>query len=265
MTILPDRIHLRDYILSTDIGAFQSERGHDQRLRFNITVDLAQTVIGVDDHVDRILSYDVLTGAVATALADQRYNLLETLAEKIAAEVLAHPRAERVEISIDKLDRIPGALGVTITRQAAQMAAEPGAPRGTVLFRGRDEGIPLPGGACVIVPPAPGLTLPAGGNDRMVALLALDQAGWALAGRLGLDVADSRTELDWALAEAQTVVWAPARMVADSAGLGADPAALALWLAGRLGAARLLLALPPGTRPPTIPPDFRVPVDLLPG
>ena len=94
----PDRIHLRDHVALTEIGAFQTERGVTQRLRFNVTADLAAPVGGSGDQVDRILSYDVLTGAVAAGLADRRYDLLETLAERIAAEVLAHPAAARVEV-----------------------------------------------------------------------------------------------------------------------------------------------------------------------
>ena len=65
----PDQIHLRDYLVETEMGAFQSERGLRQRLRFGLTVDLAQPGIGVDDDVDRSLSYDVLTDAVAVGLA----------------------------------------------------------------------------------------------------------------------------------------------------------------------------------------------------
>lgn len=253
-----DRIHLRDYVLAADIGAFQSERGQEQRLRFNLTVELAQPVIGVDDHVDRVLTYDVLTGAVATALADQRYNLLETLAEKIAAEVLAHPRAARVDVTVEKLDRVPGALGVTISRQAARVEADPGASRARVLFHGTETAPPQ--GPVVLVPDAPDLPLPLGGNDRMVALLALDQAAWALAGRLGLDVADSRTELDWAMAEGIPIVWAPARMAADLHGIEAEPQQLAFWLAARIGARSLQFALPAGRVLPQVPAGFTIPV-----
>lgn len=117
----PDRIHLKDLIIAADIGAFQSERGRTQRLRFNLDVELRQTAPDPDDHVDHILSYDVLTQAVETALADRRYNLVETLAEKIAAEVLAQPKAARVTVTVEKLDRGPGALGVTITRDASRL------------------------------------------------------------------------------------------------------------------------------------------------
>lgn len=247
----PDRIHLRDYVLAADIGAFQSERGHAQRLRFNLSVDLAHPVIGVADDVDRILSYDVLTDAIAAGLADQRYNLLETLAEKIAAEVLAHPRAALVEVTVEKLDRVPGALGVTLHRRRGRVDAGADVLAPVLLFYGADVPVP-PDGPVIVVPDAPGLPLPGGGgNDRHIALLALDQQAWALAARLGLEVADSRTELDWAVKESRPILWAPARMAADVAGLGADPVALSLWLARRMGAARVDLALPHGAAMPT--------------
>lgn len=260
----PDRIHLRDHVISAEIGAFQTERGTRQRLRFNVTADLAEPVSGAADEVDRILSYDVLTGAVATALAEQRYDLLETLAERIAAEVLAHPAAARVEVSVEKLDRVPGALGITIARRAGRVGAEAARPRPAVVLR-QDGGAPdLSGGAVILVPGAPGLPLPQGGHARRVALLALDQAAWAAAGPLGVTVADSRTELDWAAEQGQAVVWAPARMVADDPSLPADPLALALWLAERMRASRLDLAPPAGTRP-AVPANFPIPVRWLDG
>lgn len=246
----PDQIHLRDYVVEAEIGAFQSERGHRQRLMFNLVVDLVNSVIGVADDVDRILSYDVLTDAVAAGLSDVRFNLLETLAEKIAAEVLSHPQAGRVRIAVEKLDRIPGALGVTLIRHRGKVepAADTLAP--VIVFHGAE--VPRPEGAVILTPDAPDLPLPSGGNERRVALLALDQAAWALGGRLGLDVADSRTELDWAVKETRPIVWAPARMVADVAGLGAEPLALAQWLAERMSAERLDLALPESVELPSL-------------
>lgn len=253
----PDRLHLRDYIVSAEIGAFQTERGHEQRLRFNIDVELAIHVVGVNDEVDRILSYDILTGAVAAGLADRRYDLLETLAEKIAAQVLVHPRAAQVAVTVEKLDRIPGALGVTLVRKQARVAADDLAPKLRVIFHGAD--LVLPPGGVALVPDDPNLPLPQGGNTREIQLLALDQAAWALAGHLGLTVADSRTELDWAAAEGQAVVWAPARMVRDIAGLPPEPRALALWLADRLAASRLDWALPPGAALPQVPEGFAIP------
>ncbi len=258
----PDRIHLRDYVVAAEIGAFQTERGHPQRLRFNIEVELASHVVGVNDEVDRILSYDILTGAIAAGLADRRYDLLETLAEKIAAQILMHPRAAQVSVTVEKLDRIPGALGVTLVRRQARVQAEDTAAPIRVLFHGTPL-TGLPEGAVALVAPAPGLPLPQGGNAREIELLALDQAAWALAGHLGLTVADNRTELDWAATEGRAVVWAPARMVRDVAGLSPDPQALALWLAERLGASHLDWALPEGVALPVAPAAFPVPMRRL--
>ena len=91
-----------------------------------------------------------------------------------------------------------------------------------------------------------------------VAVLALDQAAWALGGRLGLDVADNRTELDWAVKESRPIIWAPARMAADVAGLEAEPLTLAVWLAEKMRANRLDLALPPGAPMPA--PETLIPL-----
>lgn len=252
----PDRIHLRDYVIEAEIGAFQSERGRTQRLRFGIEADLAQPVVGADDMVDRILSYDVLTDAVRDGLADRRYDLLETLAERIAAQILTHPRAAQVSVTIEKLDRGPGALGVTIVRRTGRVDAEAEVARPTVFLA--DRVTLAPAGPVVIVPPSQGAVLLQGGNARRIALLALDQSAWALADQLGLTVADSRTEIDWAAAQGLAVVWAPSRMVGDLPNVPAEPIELAFWLADQLNATSLDLAL--SGDQPSVPRNFRIPV-----
>ena len=259
----PDRIHLRDYVIPAEIGAFQSERGREQRLRFTIEAELARSVIGADDQVDRILSYDVLTAAVQGGLADRRYDLLETLAERIAAQILDHPMAAQVSVTIEKLDRGPGALGVTLVRRQGRIAAAAETVQPQVMFWGRDGSVPP--GPVAIMPDAPGLPVPTGGDARRIALLAMDQAAWALAGRLGLGVADSRTELDWAAANGLAVVWAPSRMIADTPNVPADPHELTFWLADRLDAERILWAMPAGAPLPRAPAGFRIPSQMAAG
>ncbi|MEM7490755.1 MAG: dihydroneopterin aldolase, partial [Pseudomonadota bacterium] len=81
-----DRISLRDHIREVEIGAFQLERGVTQRVRFDIVAEVTpdtEAVLG--DDVDGILSYDTLIEAIDVELAAERLNLLETLAERIAA------------------------------------------------------------------------------------------------------------------------------------------------------------------------------------
>ncbi|MTD99159.1 dihydroneopterin aldolase [Paracoccus sp. YIM 132242] len=245
----PDRIHLRDHVIDAEIGAFQSERGHRQRLRFTLTVDLRDPVDAGDDHVDRILSYDVLVQAVDAALADQRYNLVETLAERIAAEVLADPRAARIEVCVEKLDRSPGALGITISRDAGRVAVAR-SPLPVRIVLGQPAA--LPRGATIVLPDAPVRPLPQGGDARRIALLAFDQAAWILAAALGIEVAETRTELDAAIRDERPVVWAPARLAVEASATAPEAPALAFWLALRLSADRVDFATP---APLPVPPD----------
>ncbi len=224
----PDRIHLRDYAREAEIGAFAEERGRAQRLRFAVTADLAVSVRDAGDDVDRILSYDVLVAAVEAALAARRHDLVESLAEDIAARVLAHPAAARVEVTVEKLDRGPFALGVTLARRRQAAAARP-APAGlAIAVEGQGDG-------AILVPAAPGLPLPEGGDRLRMHWLALDQQALALGARLGRPVADSRTEIEALAASGQRLVWAPARMARAAIGLdSAEPEALARWLAAEL-------------------------------
>lgn len=257
----PDRIFLHDHVLSAEIGAFQSERGREQRLRFNLDVELRDPVTGAGDEVDRILSYDVLVQAVDTAMAAQRYDLVETLAERIVAEVLAHPQAAAIIVTVEKMDRGPGTLGVTIRRDRTTLQAIGGQSDWHLLLWAA--GASVPSGPTVILAPDPGLPLPPGGDQRRIRLLALDQAAWALAGALSLEVAATRTELEAAISAGMPVVWAPARLAGDASEAGAAPLDLALWLGARLGARRLAVALAAGADMPDLPSEPGLPVVRL--
>ncbi|MDF0601008.1 dihydroneopterin aldolase [Psychromarinibacter sp. C21-152] len=261
---MPDRISLRDHIVEAEIGAFQQERGRTQRICFNIVVEVSTPDSPVDDDVDRILSYDHLTEAIAAALAAERLNLLETLAERIAERVLVEPRARRIFVRIEKLDRGPGALGVEIVRArrpSARAVPEGEAiPHPTVVFLS-NAAIAAPGLAetidgfaasgeplifCVGLPAAPAPAAEARLAQRRIDLLALEQNAWVLAGRdRRCVVVSTRTELDWAMRHGQICVWAPSKLVLDAVeGPRTDPRdapALAAWFAETMEARELVL------------------------
>ena len=134
-----DRISVRDHVVAVEIGAFQAERGTTQRVAFNVVVEVRPMTGALDDDVDRILSYDRVTEAIEAALAEERLNLLETLAQRIAERILWEPQAARCFVRIEKLDRGPGALGVEIVRSVDDLptrapAAPDTAPHPHVVF-----------------------------------------------------------------------------------------------------------------------------------
>ena len=111
-----DKIFVSDFIKEVEIGAFQSERGCTQQIKFNVCLELKALNVQLDDNVDKLLSYEIITDAINAELSSQRFNLLETLAEKVADRCLLESRVTRAIVKIEKLDRIPGSLGVCISR-----------------------------------------------------------------------------------------------------------------------------------------------------
>ncbi len=259
-----DRISLRDHIRDVEIGAFQAERGVTQRIRFDIVAEVTpepEAVAG--DDVDGILSYDTLIDAIGLELAAERLNLLETLAERIAARVLTHDRAARVFVRIEKLDRGPHVLGVEIVRSRASAAALPSeddTPRPRVLLLAPEQqddpdlpplldrlaADPIP----TILIASPDFPTPDAIHPlaaRRIALLALEQAAWRLAAQdPRCIVVDSRTEIDWSLRQGGLTVWAPSRIVLDATQGPVDVAAttLAQWFAAEFDAVELVATTP---------------------
>lgn len=259
-----DRISLRDHIVEVEIGAFQAERDVTQRVCFNVVVEVAPLTGVVDDDVDRILSYDRVTEAIAAELAAERLNLLETLAERVADRILIEPQAMRVFVRIEKLDRGPGALGVEIVRARegaaiAQDAAQE-APQPRVIYLSNaaiasdrltgwlDQSAASAQPVILCVGPAD-IAAPRAEDEkaqRHIDLLAIEQNAWVLWARdPRCAVVGSRTELDWAMKNGQISIWAPARIVLDAVdGPAAPPSAapaLAAWFAESSAAGELVL------------------------
>lgn len=271
-----DRISLRDHLVEVDIGAFQNERGRTQRILFNVVVEVRPAPQPLNDDVDRILSYDRITEAIAAELAAARLNLLETLAERVAERILAEPQAMRAFVRIEKLDVGPYKLGVEIVRSRAEAglkvlgqdgqeatlhplvifldnAAVAAPDLGARLDDWQARGLPV-----ILTVGLPDLARPQTGHkptQRRVDLLAIGQNAWVLAARdRRCVVMETRTELDWAVKRGQMMVWAPAKMVLDATDgpQTRDPVVLALWLAEVMAADRLIVhgsvALPAGSR-----------------
>ena len=272
-----DRISLRDHIVEVEFGAFQAERDVTQRVCFNVVVEVMPLTGVVDDDVDRILSYDRVTEAIAAELAAERLNLLETLAERVADRILVEPQAMRVFVRIEKLDRGPGALVVEIVRARGGDATpqDPAieTPQPLVVYLSNaaiasprlidwlDQLEASAQPVILCVGPADIATPQAGQEkaQRHIDLLAIEQNAWMVFGRdPRCAVVGSRTELDWAMKNDQICIWAPSRIVLDAVdGPAAAPheaPALAAWFAASLAATELLIvgaALPEIAELPT--------------
>jgi dihydroneopterin aldolase len=114
-----DRVFMQDLVLDVEIGVYTNEKGVTQRVRFSVNVDVLPASSALDDDIDRAFDYDTIIKGIKALVARGHINLVETLAEEVAARCLAHPRAARVMVRIEKLDKEPGAVGVEIVRERA--------------------------------------------------------------------------------------------------------------------------------------------------
>ena len=260
-----DRISVRDHIITVEIGAFQAERGTTQRIRFDVVVEVQPLKPEIEDDVDRILSYDRVTEAIEAALSEERLNLLETLAERVAERILTAPQAQRVFVRIEKVDRGPGNLGVEIVRERSRLLdvglrTLEDTPHPIVLFLANSvvagpylsewiaaaETNARPVIICVDAPEgSPPTVFQHKMVQRRIGLLAIEQNAWVLASHDDrCVVVETKTELDWGMRHDQISVWAPSKIVLNAVdGPSTNMANMPLlveWFAKEMLAAQLV-------------------------
>lgn len=116
-----DRIFVHDYVLEVEIGVHHNEKGVTQRVRFSVDIDVTPAPKELEDDIDRTLDYDYVINGIKNIISHGHINLVETVAEEVAEHCIAHPRAAAVEVTIEKLDKDPGAVGVKIVRRKQEL------------------------------------------------------------------------------------------------------------------------------------------------
>ncbi len=106
-----DRIFVRDFTLPVRIGAYAHEHNNSQQVRFDVDVAVFRAEHVPEDMRD-VVSYDLITDSIRMIIAQEHISLVETLAERIAALILLHPRVNSVTVRAEKLEAGPGGVGV---------------------------------------------------------------------------------------------------------------------------------------------------------
>lgn len=118
-----DRVFVHDLVLSVSIGAYDFERNKTQRVRFNIDADVRRAGHLAEDMRD-VFSYDVIVDTIRLIFSRGHVDLVETVAERVADALLAHPRLVAIKVRVEKLDVIDGSVGIEISRARASQAGK---------------------------------------------------------------------------------------------------------------------------------------------
>ncbi len=100
--------------LDAEIGLYEHERGHTQPL--SVDIELALTP-AIAHGLHGTVNYETLAAKTRALAASGHIELVETFAERLAADCLDHPRALRVRVRVRKPQAIAGAdaAGVEFT------------------------------------------------------------------------------------------------------------------------------------------------------
>jgi 7,8-dihydroneopterin aldolase/epimerase/oxygenase len=111
-----DSIFVRNYVIDCNIGVYAEEKGVTQKVRLTVHAYLAAAVKSSRDEMVEVPSYTDIIDAISEITSKGHINLVETLAERIAATLLTDQRIDGVSVAIEKLERGP-VRGVEIYRE----------------------------------------------------------------------------------------------------------------------------------------------------
>jgi dihydroneopterin aldolase len=112
------QMFIRDLVLTAKIGVYEHERLVAQRIRINLDLTINEAV-ELGDELDNVVDYSRLLTGIRHLVASTHINLLETLADRIAAMALEDRRVLKARVRVEKLDVFPEAesVGIEIERR----------------------------------------------------------------------------------------------------------------------------------------------------
>jgi dihydroneopterin aldolase len=124
-----DKIFLKELTTETVIGIFEWEREVKQTIAIDLEMSADIRRAALSDSIDDTLNYKAVAKRVLAFVQESRFQLVETLSERVAHLILTEFPVEWVRVTLHK----PGAIrhskdvGVMIERTRADLGAGPDA------------------------------------------------------------------------------------------------------------------------------------------
>jgi dihydroneopterin aldolase len=111
-------VFVRGLELIGSVGVYEHEKRYEQRVVVSLDLAVRDDYDGHSDRLEHVYDYDLAIKAVKSTVQSDHFNLIETLAERIADVCLADQRVRAVRVRIEKPDVLPScrAVGIEIRR-----------------------------------------------------------------------------------------------------------------------------------------------------
>jgi FolB domain-containing protein len=115
-----DEVHIEQLEVSARVGVPEQERANLQRLTVSISFWPYQQIRDVADDIDHTVNYSVVAEETKRFVRDQSVNLIETLADRLAAYLLKTFPIQKVTVELRKFPLQDAKyVSATVTRIAS--------------------------------------------------------------------------------------------------------------------------------------------------
>jgi 7,8-dihydroneopterin aldolase/epimerase/oxygenase len=111
-------VFVHDLEIVVSVGVLEHEKRYEQRVLISVELLVHDGYDGKSDRLEQVLDYSKLVDGIALLAQGEHFNLIETLAERVAAHCLIDPRVENARVRVEKPDIMPScrSVGVAVER-----------------------------------------------------------------------------------------------------------------------------------------------------
>ncbi len=112
--LFEDTIFINNLTVATIIGVYEWEQAIKQKIIFDIELSVHIGKVYVSDDLEDTIDYKSLTEKIVKYVGDNKFKLIETLADKVAKLILKDKRVIKTKIKVTKPSAISNVKGVGI-------------------------------------------------------------------------------------------------------------------------------------------------------
>ena len=113
------KVIITDLVFNTSIGIHDFEKEKEQKIKFNIEIDINPLLKAVENDFHSIVNYESVINKIKLITQKKHYNLLETLAEDIFSNLFLSKNIIKIKLKIEKPEIIKNtsSVGVEIIKK----------------------------------------------------------------------------------------------------------------------------------------------------
>ena len=113
------KVVITDLVFNTSIGIHNFEKEKEQKIKFNIEIDINPLLKAAENDLNTIVNYESVVNEIKSITRKKHYNLLETLAEVIFFSLFLNKNIIKIKLRIEKPEIIKNtsSVGVEIIKK----------------------------------------------------------------------------------------------------------------------------------------------------